>query len=574
MAREFLLLSITLLLFGGAMAENNSAGAPLPVQGRSVVTTPFGIVAASQPLAAMAGIQVLQLGGNAVDAAIATNAVMGLMEPTSNGIGGDLFAIIYDAKTGKLYGLNSSGWAPKGLTPEFLASKGITQMPERGIHSATVPGAVAGWAAMRERFGTLPFSTLLAPAIYYAENGVPINQVTAGLWSHSVEMLKAHPNSASTFLINGQAPTFGQKFRNPDLASSLQRIADKGRDGYYKGPTAEAIVAISRELGGAMTLEDLADFQPEWVTPISTTYRGWTVYEIPPNTQGIAALIMLNLMERYPLGEYGFHSARALHTMIEAKKLAYADMLRYIGDPRFSKIPVEALLSKEHAAERVKLIGDRAQCSVQPSQLARVADAQGKDTIYMTVIDKDGSIVSLIQSNYAGFGSGVVPKGAGFMLQNRGALFTLEKDQPNTLVGHKRPLHTIIPAFMEKGDVRIGFGIMGGWNQAQAHAQFVANVVDYHMNLQQALEAGRFTKSTFNGCDVQVEESVPESTRHELSALGHDVHPVPRRTPTFGYGQAVLSNGTGVHFGASDPRHDGEAIPQPAPVFQSKRTAK
>lgn len=573
MFRVTLLFSITLVVWGMAMAQTKSTGAPLPVPGRSVITTRYGIVAASQPLAATAGIQILERGGNAVDAAIATNAVMGLMEPTSNGIGGDLFAMIYEAKTGKLYGLNSSGWSPKGLTPEFLASKGITQMPERGIQTVTVPGVVAGWAAMRERFGTMPFSTLLVPAIYYAENGVPINQVTSGLWSHSLGLLSASPNAASTFLIDERTPHFGEIFRNPDLASSLRRIAAHGRDGYYQGPTAESIVAVSTELGGAMTLEDLADFQPEWVTPISTTYRGWQVYEIPPNTQGIAALMMLNLMEQLPMGEYGFHSVRSLHTMIEAKKLAYADMLRYVGDPRFAKVPVEELLSKKQAAERARLIGDRAQCSVEPSQLPGVTDSQGKDTIYMTVIDKDGNIVSLIQSNYAGFGSGVVPKGAGFMLQNRGALFTLEKGHPNVLAGHKRPMHTIIPAFMEKGDVHIGFGIMGGWNQAQAHAQFVADIVDYGMTIQQALEAGRFTKSSFDGCDVQIEQSVPESVRKELTVLGHQVETVPLRTPTFGYGQAVMSNGTGVHFGASDPRHDGEAIPQPAPVFDARSPA-
>lgn len=568
MVRAVLAFTITLVT-AMAMAQNTQTGAKLPITGRSVITTRYGIVAASQPLAAMAGIQVLNLGGNAIDAAIATNAVMGLMEPTSNGIGGDLFAIVYEAKTGKLYGLNASGWSPKGLTPEFLAAKGITKMPERGVHTVTVPGAVAGWTALRERFGTLPFSTLLAQAIYYAENGVPINEITAGLWKNSVRMLSASPNAASTFLINGQAPRAGEVFRNPGLAASLRRVAEHGRDGYYRGATAEAIVAASRELGGTMTPEDLADFQPEWVTPVSTTYRGWTVYELPPNTQGIAALIMLNLMEQYPMADYGFHSVRSLHTMIEAKKLAYADMLRYVGDPKFSNVPVEAMLSKAHAAERAKLIGDRAQCTVEPSKLAGATDAKGRDTIYMSVIDKDGNIVSLIQSNYSGFGSGVVPKGAGFMLQNRGALFTLEKGQPNTLAGHKRPLHTIIPAFMEKGDVHIGFGIMGGWNQAQAHAQFVSDVADYGANIQQALEAGRFTKETFTGCDVKIEETVPDAVRAELTAMGHQVQTIARRTPTFGYGQAVMSNGTGVHFGASDPRHDGEAIPQPAMVFKT-----
>jgi gamma-glutamyltranspeptidase/glutathione hydrolase len=563
----FSLLSLVVFFGVAVMAEPKPTGEPLPVPGRSVVATKYGVVAASQPLAAMAGIQILEQGGNAIDAAIATNAVVGVTEPTGNGIGGDLFVIVSEAKTGKLYGLNASGWAPKNLTPEFLAAQGITEMPQHGIHSVTVPGVVAGWAALRERLGTLPFSTILAPAIAYAAEGFPVAEVTAGLWNRSLPLLSAHPNSASTFLMDGRAPRAGEVFRNLDLAGSLRRIVEKGRDGYYTGPTAEAIVAISRELGGTFTLEDLAGFQPEWVTPISTTYRGWKVYEIPPNTQGIAALIMLNLMEQFPLGNYGFHSARSLHTMIEAKKLAYADMLRYVGDPHFSHIPVEAMLDKSHAAKRAQLIGERAQRSVQPSQLASVTDARGNDTIYLTVIDKDGNIASLIQSNYMGFGSGVVPKGAGFMLQNRGALFTLQKDHPNTLAGRKRPLHTIIPGFMEKGEVRIGFGIMGGWNQAQAHAQFVANVVDYGMSIQQALEAGRFTKGTFDGCDVLVEELVPEHVRQELVAMGHEVQTLPRRTGnTFGFGQVVMSNGAGVHFGASEPRHDGAAIPQPAPA--------
>src|SRR5512147_2576968 len=412
------LLSLAILFLAHiAMTQDTKTAAPLPVQGRSVIQTKFGIVATSQPLASMAGVQILERGGNAIDAAIAANSTLGLMEPTSNGIGGDLFAIVYDAKSNKIYGLNSSGWSPKALTPAFLASKGITTMPERGVYSVTVPGAVAGWNALHERFGTLPFSTLLAPAIYYAENGFPVNQVTAGLWSRSVKMLASHPNSASTYLINSKSPAAGQVFSNRDLASSLRRIAEKGRDGYYKGPTAQAIVDISKEFGGVMTLDDLADFQPEWVTPISTTYRGWTVYEIPPNTQGIAALIMLNLMEQSPMQEYGFHSVRAMHTMIEAKKLAYADMLRYVGDPKFSKIPVEQMLDKQHAAERAKLIGDRANCKPEPSQFPAITNIKGKDTIYMSVIDKDGNIVSLIQSNYSGFGSGLVPKGAGFMLQ-------------------------------------------------------------------------------------------------------------------------------------------------------------
>lgn len=538
-----------------------------PVVGRSMVATTLGIVAASQPLAARAGVQILERGGNAVDAAIATNAAMGLMEPTGNGIGGDLFVIYYEAKTGKVHGLNASGWTPTGLTPELLAAKGHKTMPQRGIHAVTVPGVVGGWDALRAKFGTKPFSELLAPAIHYAEQGFPVSEVTARGWNGSLKLLSGHSSARKTFLIEGtRAPKAGEVFRNPDLAGSLRLIARHGRDGYYRGKTAEAILQISREEGGTMTAADLAEYQPEWVETITTTYRGWEVHEIGPNTQGIAALMMLNIMEQYPLGEWGFGSTRALHTMIEAKKLAYADMLRYVGDPRFSKIPVAELLSKPRAAGRAKLIDQtRAACHVEPANLTGVTDSQGSDTIYLSVIDKDGNIVSLIQSNYNGFGSGLVPEGTGFMLHNRGGLFTLEPGQPNTLAPRKRPLHTIIPAFMSKGETRIGFGIMGGWNQAQAHAQFVSNVADHGLTIQEALEGGRFTKGTFEGCDVDVEALVPDATRAELAGLGHQIRTIAPRSGTFGYGQAVMSAAGGVHFGASEPRHDGAAIPQAPP---------
>ena len=564
------IVTVTLVAtFGvGLSGQSNSPGHPRPVVGRSVVMTTYGIVAASQPLAARAGVQVLERGGNAVDAAIAANAAIGLMEPTGNGIGGDLFALVYDANTGELHGLNASGWAPAGRTVEFLRSKGIEEMPQRGIYSATVPGVVAGWDALRERFGTLPFSELLAPAIFYAENGFPVSPVIAGSWGRSAQFLSSHPNSKATFLVGDLAPAAGDIFRNPDLGNSLRRIAEYGRDGYYTGATAEAIVQISREQGGTFTTEDLSEFQPECVTPISTTYRGWTVSEIPPNTQGIAALMMLNLMEQYPLSEYGFHSPEALHVMIEAKKLAYADMVHYVGDPNFSEIPVGPMLSKERAAERATLINSaRAACSVPPAHLEGFTNSEGNDTIYMSVIDKDGNIVSLIQSNYSGFGSGLVPPGTGFMLHNRGGLFTLEEGQANTLEPRKRPLHTIIPAFMEKDGVQIGFGIMGGWNQAQAHAQFVANIADYGFDIQEALEAGRFTKGSFSGCDVRIEALIPPVTRDRLSELGHDIEVRPPRTGSFGNGQAVQGTPEGVHFGASEPRQDGLAIPEAPPIF-------
>jgi gamma-glutamyltranspeptidase / glutathione hydrolase len=538
------------------------------VVGRSKVATKYGIVAANQPLAAQSGVQVLQRGGNAIDAAIAANAVMGLVEPQSNGIGGDLFAIVYLAKTRTLSGLNAGGWAPLGLTPALLKSKGIIEMPESGIHTVTVPGAVAGWDALRARFGMLPMSDLLAPAIFYAEAGFPVSDVVADHWATVAETLLAKSEAAATYLPAGRAPRAGEIFTNPALAESLRRIARSGAAGFYEGPTADAMLALSRDQGGSMTGADLREFQPEWVEPISTTYRGWQVYELPPNTQGIAALLMLNVMEQFPLGGYGFHSANALHVMIEAKKLAYADMLRYVGDPRQADTHVSPLLNKAHARARARLIDPaRAADRVEPSAFAGLTHATGGDTIYLSAIDRDGNIVSLIQSIYKGFGSGLVPAGSGFALHNRGALFTLEEGHPNALAPRKRPLHTIIPGFMQKGDIRIGFGIMGGFNQAQAHAQFVANIVDYGMDIQQALEAGRFTKPTFDGADVDVEELIPEAAREELVALGHEVTAVPPRTGLFGHGHAVMSDGTGVHFGASEPRHDGAAIPEPPPVY-------
>lgn len=547
------------------MITAQESGHPLPVPGRSIVTTTLGIVAASQPLAAKAGAEILDRGGNAIDAAIAANAVLGLVEPHMNGVGGDLFVIVYEAKTGKLHGLNASGWAPTGLTPQLLAERGLNRMPNNGIFSVTVPGAVAGWDALRTRFGTKPFSELLSSAIWYAENGFPVSEVIAGEWAEQQRKLSATPEAKSTFFIGDHTPKFGEVFRNPNLAATLKRIAEKGRDGFYHGPTADAIVALSKTAGGTMTNDDLAEFQVEWQEPIKTTYRGWTVYELPPQGQGIAALMMLNIMERYPLGEWGYQDPRTMHVMIESKKLAYADMLQYVGDPKFAKVPVAQMLSRDHAAARAgKLDMSKAACDVMPAQIAPLEGSHGGDTIYLTVIDAEGNIVSFIQSIYSAFGSGLVPPDMGFALHNRGALFTLDAGQPNTLAPRKRPLHTIIPAFMEKDGTRIGFGIMGGWTQSQAHAQFVSNIADFGMTIQQALEAGRFVKNSFRGCDVNIEALVPESTRNALKALGHEVRVVELRTDTFGRGQAVMSVPSGVHFGASEPRHDGAAIPQGA----------
>jgi gamma-glutamyltranspeptidase/glutathione hydrolase len=530
-------------------------------QSRSMVISRSGIVASESVIASQVGAQVLEHGGNAIDAAVATNAMMGLVAPMNDGIGGDLFAIIYEAKTGKLYGLNSSGWAPAGLTPEFLKSKGITTMPQNGINSVTVPGAVDGWDKLLTKFGTMKFADVLAPAIAHAEEGFAVGEVVEVFWKDSEKTLRADDATAKTYLINGHIPGVGEHFKNPDLAWSYKQIAAGGRDAFYKGEIAKKILATFASHGGTMTAADMSGFNGEWVEPISTTYHGWTVHELPPNGQGIAALEMLNIMENFPLAEYGHNSTKALHTMIEAKKLAYADMIRFNADPHFAKIPVDGLKSKEFAKTRSALINaSKANCAVE----AGTPPGTDHGTTYLSVVDKDGNMVSLIQSNYAtvGFGSGLAVGGAGFALQNRGGLFSLEKGHPNILAPHKRPVHTIIPAFMQKGDVRIAFGIMGGWNQAQAHSQFVSNIVDFGMNIQGALDAPRFSKETFPGCDVNFEARIPEKVRAELTAMGHEIILRGDFSATrMGSGQAVLRDfASGTNFGASDPRKDGAAI--------------
>src|SRR6202451_1490820 len=404
----------------------------VPGQGRSMVVTKLGIVATPQFLASQAGAHILEQGGNAVDAAIAANAVMGVVQPYVNGMGGDLFAIFYDAKTGKLYGLNSSGWTPKQLTIEYLKSHGMNHINPIGVETIDIPGTVAGWDALRGRFGTLPFSEILAPAIYYAQNGFPLAERNARYWV--AKSLMQQPGYKETYLPNGVAPKVGDEFKNPALANSLGQVAQHGRDAFYNGPMTETMVKFLQAQGGTHTLEDFHDFQPEWVEPISTTYRGWTVYELPPNGQGIAALTMLNIMEHFPMSQYGQNSVDALHVMIEAKKLAYADMYKYVGDPRFTPVPVKELISKGLADKRAKLIDmKKAVCQVVPSEISAELDKHGNSTIYLSTIDKDGNIVSLIQSNYAGYGTGFVAPGLGFSFQNRGALFQLAPGLPHSL---------------------------------------------------------------------------------------------------------------------------------------------
>jgi gamma-glutamyltranspeptidase/glutathione hydrolase len=529
---------------------------------RSVVYSARGIVATSQTLASTAGAQVLARGGSAVDAAIAANIVLGVVEPMSNGIGGDLFAIVRDAKTGRIEGLNSSGPAPAGLTIKLLKDAGNKEMPQYSIHAVTVPGCVRGWAELHARHGKLPWADLFGPAIHYAENGFPVTELIAGQWggAAAVKKLAGDPDAA-LFLPGGKAPAEGRIFRNPELAAALRLIASKGADAFYAGAIGEALIAKSRKLGGTLTAADLREYRAEWVQTLSTTYRGWTVHEIPPNSQGMAALSMLNIMERFDLTGPGHLSADALHVQVEAQKLAYADLGRYVADPRVAKVPVAGLLSKDYAKRRAALIDPKkANCS--PGE-GEPLPSEG-DTIYMSAVDAEGNLVSLIQSIYQGFGTGIAVPGYGFHLHNRGGLFTLDETHPNALEPKKRPFHTIIPAYMEKGDRHIAFGIMGGMNQAQAHAQFVSRVADHGMNLQQALEAPRFTRTKFtSGCSIVMEDRFPDSTFSDLKARGHDIKKVGAFSLEMGGGQAAEFNtATKVKSAASSPRKDGAAVPE------------
>jgi gamma-glutamyltranspeptidase/glutathione hydrolase len=552
--RTILLIAGTLLGSIGLHAQQGRN------YGRSMVISQQGIAATSQVLASQAGAQILARGGSATDAAIAANAVLGLMEPMMTGIGGDLFVIYWDAKTGKLTGLNASGPAPKALNPEFFAKQGIKSMPAQGIHSVTVPGAVDGWRRMHQRFGKLPWRDLFQTAIAYADRGFPVYEGMNEIWAGNnvVRGLKGNEESSRVFLPGGKAPATGDIFKNPDLARAYRLIAEKGPDAFYKGEIAAAILKTSEHLGGTMTGSDLASFSSEWVEPISIDYRGWRVFELPPNAQGMAALEMLNIMETSPPSPFGAFSAPEIHKRIESMKLAYSDVHRYDADPRTYDSPVAQLLSKEYAAKRAALIDPRkANCSVQ------AGDPIGSNTTYLTVVDKDGNIASWIQSVFGYFGSRVTTEGMGFILQNRGSGFTLEAKHPNVLAGGKRPFHTIIPAFMEKGDEHIGFGIMGGSVQPLAHAQFVSNFVDYGMNLQQAMEAPRFAKNNAPGCDVQIEFRVPGATLQQLSEFGHSVQIRREYVEAMGRGQAILHNSkTGTNYAASDPRADGAAIPE------------
>jgi gamma-glutamyltranspeptidase/glutathione hydrolase len=521
------------------------------------------MVATSHPLAAQTGLEILRKGGNAVDAAIATNAAIGLMEPMSCGIGGDLYAIVWDAKTQKLYGLNASGRSPYRATREFFAGKGLKEIPTSGPLSWSVPGCVDGWETLRQRFGTLPLAQLLEPSIRYAEDGFPVSEVIAGYWRAAEKRLHKSPDAARTYLIDDRAPRAGEVFKNPNLVQSYRDIAQHGRDAYYKGRIAQQIVEFSEKNGGLFTMKDFADNASTWVEPVSTNYRGYDVWEIPPPGQGIAALQILNILEGYDLKQMGPLSADYWHLFLEAKKLAYADRARFYTDPTFASVRVAGLISKDYAAERRKLID-------MQKALTRIDAGDPKlgasETIYLCAVDKDRNCVSLIQSNYNGFGSGLVPGDLGFVLQNRGTLFALDPSHANRLEPHKRPFHTIIPAMVTKeGKPWLVFGVMGGDMQPQGHVQVLCNLIDFGMNVQEAGEAPRLDHTGSatptgragqpDGGTVAAERGISQKVVQELERRGHHIKPV--RTNGGGYQAILIDPKTNMLHGGSEARKDG-----------------
>ncbi|NIV17823.1 MAG: gamma-glutamyltransferase [Woeseiaceae bacterium] len=556
-----------ILLGGMAMAGTEPGYDRLtgrPFASRSEVIAVHGMAATSQPLATQVALDILKAGGSAVDAAIAANAMLGLVEPTGNGIGGDLFAIVWDADKKELVGLNASGRAPALMTLEYFREHGIDMVPRFGPLPVVVPGAVDGWFELHGRYGRLPMREVLAPAIGYAREGFPVSELVAHLFVANRDRIGHYPGFADTFMASGDVPKKGEVFRNPRLADTYELIADKGRDEFYIGDIARRVDSYMIENGGLLRYEDLAAHKSEWVTPLSTTYRGWELFELPPNGQGIAALQLLNILEGFDITAMGFGSAEYVHTFVEAKKLVYEDRARYYADPDYVDIPVETLISKEYAAERRKLIsGDTAAKEYPPGDI----DLEDGDTVYLTVADSEGNMVSLIQSNYRGMGSGMTPGDLGFVLQNRGELFLLVEDQPNTLEPGKRPFHTIIPAFvMKDGEPLMSFGVMGGAMQPQGHAQIIINMVDFGMNLQEAGDAGRIRHKhssqptgeiMSDGGVVHLERGFSSDVREELEAMGHTLGP---SDGSFGGYQAIMWDAAkGVYYGASEVRKDGQA---------------
>jgi len=555
-----ILISFSLVwLFCTAFGQDRITG--LPFATRSEVIAQHGMACTSQPLATQVALDILKAGGNAVDAAIAANALLGLVEPTGNGVGGDLFAIVWDAKTGQLYGLNASGRSPRSLTLDYFKENGYNKIPAYGPLPVSVPGCVDGWFELHKRFGTMEMDQILKPAITYAREGFPVTELIAHYWT-SARFLSRYPNVKEVYMPGGKPPAKGEIFKNPYLASTLEHIAEGGRDAFYKGEIAKTIDVFMKEQGGFLSYEDLASHSSEWVEPVSTNYRGYDVWELPPNGQGIAALQILNILEKFDIAAMGFGSSEYIHHFVEAKKLAFEDRAKYYADPAFNKLPVEELISKEYAAKRAKLI--------QPRRASRNLDAgemEHGNTIYMTVADEEGNMISLIQSNFRGLGSGMCPPGLGFILQDRGELFTLEEGHFNVYEPGKRPFHTIIPAFITKNGLpHMSFGVMGGSMQPQGHAQIVVNMVDFGMNLQEAGDAPRIRhdgssqptgSEMSDGGVVNLESGIPYESIRELLKRGHRV-----QNSNGGYGgyQAIRwDREQEVYFGASESRKDGQA---------------
>ncbi len=561
MKRLIVLLIIATFCFTNLFSQDRITGKSFAT--RSEVIAQYGMACTSQPLASQAALDILKKGGNAIDAAIAANAVLGLVEPVSNGIGGDLFAIIWDAKTKKLYGLNASGRSPESLTLDYFKKEGYNRIPSYGPLPVSVPGCVDGWFELHDKFGKLPMQEVLKPAINYAKNGFPVTELIAYYWQGNARYLQKFPNFKEIFMPGGNAPKKGEIFKNPYLAETLSKIAGQGRDYFYKGEMAHVIDKFMHEQGGFLSFEDLAKHHSEWVEPISTNYRGYDVWELPPNGQGTAALQILNILEVFDIASMGFGSENYIHHFVEAKKLAFEDRAKYYADPDFADIPLDRLISKEYGMKRAKLIN--------PNLAARKVEA-GKlehgNTIYLTVADNEGTMVSLIQSNYRGMGSGMVPPGLGFILQDRGELFSLEEGHANKFEPGKRPFHTIIPAFITKdGEPWISFGVMGGSMQPQGHAQIVINIIDFGMNLQEAGDAPRIrhggssqptgSKMT-NGGTVFLESGISYETLRSLMKKGHSIECT---TGGFGGYQAIMwDKKNRVFFGASESRKDGQAV--------------
>jgi gamma-glutamyltranspeptidase/glutathione hydrolase len=546
-------------LFVRAEAQDRVTGRTFAT--RSEVIAAHGMAATSQPLATQVCLDILQQGGNAIDAAIAGNAMLGLVEPTSNGIGGDLFAIIWDAESRRLYGLNASGRSPKSLNLEYFREQGYTSIPAYGPLPVSVPGCVDGWFEMHEKFGSLDMAAILEPAIQYAREGFPVSELIAYYLAGSTWM-KQYPGFEETYMPGGKTPAKGEIFKNPDLATTLEKISKGGRDTFYRGEIARTIARYMKDQGGFLRYEDMADHHSEWVEPVSVNYRGYDLWELPPNGQGIAALQILNILEGYDVASMGFGSKEYIHAFVEAKKLAYEDRAKYYADPAFNDIPVERLISKEYAAERRNLIHPEWAARTYPA-----GELEQGNTIYMTVADRHGNMVSLIQSNYRGMGSGMTPYGLGFVLQDRGELFSLEEGHVNCYAPGKRPFHTIIPAFVTRdGKPYMSFGVMGGSMQPQGHVQIMVNMIDFDMNLQEAGDAPRIRhggSSQPTGSEMQdggivyLETGIAYGEIRELVKMGHRV-----QYDIGGYGgyQAILYDArNGVYYGASESRKDGQA---------------